>query len=106
MATVTKSLRIDERMLKIINDYNNIIKLMFNSAPTQTDVLTNCIVKGFEDNLSILRFISISTPLDETASKVLNNVDFKEKCSELIKAYDNYVAEFNYNAEHSERGQK
>lgn len=106
MGTVTKSIRIDEKFLGIIDEYNKLVKEMFGVAPTVNSVLSNTIVKGFNDNLQAFRMIASNmiTSIEPGPGEKFND-ELRQKCVELIGKYEMYELEFD-NEVGKEAGEK
>lgn len=95
MGTVTKTIRIDEEFLSIIEDYNKLVKEMFGVAPTVSGVLTNTVVKGFEDNLQFFKILNSSMFVSAEPGPGEKLTDeLKEKAKALVEKYEQYEIEF------------
>lgn len=57
MAKIVKSVRIDEKMLEVIELYKKEMKRMFGINVSTSAVLSQSIVLGFEENLKIIKLL-------------------------------------------------
>lgn len=57
MSKVVKSVRIDEKMLEIIELYKKEVKRMFGIKVSTGAILSNAIVFGFEENLKLIHMM-------------------------------------------------
>lgn len=55
MGTVTKTVRIDEEMIKILDLYKKAFKKTWKAEINVNAILEHCIIKGFEDYLQLYR---------------------------------------------------
>lgn len=95
MGTVTKTIRLDEDFLALIDDYTSLVKELFGVAPTVNNILTGCIINGFDSSLVPLKIIQNATITEEQfKSKVTE--EYKNRCAELVRKYDQYSCEFNH----------
>ena len=93
MATVTKTVRIDEEFLSIIEDYNKISKEIFGVCPTVSNILSGTIVKGFADNLQVFRVLQTATfPNQADAQKI--NDELKAKMMSVVERFAQYEIDF------------
>lgn len=94
MGTVTKSIRVDEDFLKIVDDYNNLVKEMFGASPTVNGVLAHAMVKGLSDNMQIFRLLSSNAvKVSEIKPGEKWNKELSDKAAELVKRYEDYAVE-------------
>lgn len=92
MGTVTKSLRIDEEFISIIETYNKILNEVFGCSPTINNVLASTVVEGFKENLQVFRLCSSDNGHFEAEPGEVFNDSIKEKMKELLYNYDSYLA--------------
>lgn len=95
MGTVTKTIRIDEDLLAIVEDYNKLVKEMFGASPTVNGVLANAVVHGLEDNLQFFRVLNSNMMVSiKPGEGQKMNDEIKEKAKALVEKYEVFVAEF------------
>lgn len=93
MTTVTKTIRIDERFIDIINEYNKLVKDMMNVAPTVNNVLTTAVVDGFTENLQIFRMLANATEV-KCGNGEKWNEEIKQRGLSLVEKYEQYQFEY------------
>lgn len=93
MGTVTKTIRIDEKFIDIITEYNKLVKDMMNVAPTVNNVLTTAVVDGFTENLQIFRMLAHATEIKCGPDEKWNE-ELKKRGLALVDKYEQYAFEY------------
>lgn len=84
MGTVIKSVRVDERMLDIIERYKKEMKKMLGIKVSTSGILSDSVVYGFQENLKFIRLLtSKGTVINEP-----NEFEITEEMLQLIQDYE------------------
>ena len=94
MSTVTKSVRVDERFLVIVEDYIKLSKDMMGVAPTVSSVLSSTLVEGFQENLRVYRMLLAANMITVDDGQNWND-DIKARAENLIERWEMLNLEVN-----------
>ncbi|MGL5084335.1 MAG: hypothetical protein ACRC68_01210 [Clostridium sp.] len=91
MATITRSIRFDENFLKLVEDYCVLLKDMLGVAPTVNSVLSDSLIVGFNNKLSMFRII-----LGFEENRKQYSADIIARCEDMVSRYEYFecVSEF------------
>jgi len=85
MATITKTVRIEQEMIDIINTYRKLFKKTTGVDISVNQVLSGCIVKGFKDYLEFFKMASIREIKIEGEI-----ITIPDEAKDLLNKYESY----------------
>lgn len=94
LGTVTKTLRVDEEFVNIVNDYVKLVKEVFGFDITANSVLAGSLVTGFGNYLNSFKLL-ISPSVKLTASypgEKLPNQEQIDKIKLFVERCEDYLA--------------
>jgi hypothetical protein len=90
MGTISKSVRIDDKFLPLVEEYVSLMKGVYGNAPSVNSVLNSSMIFGFDQILTPLRILANgSFKADEEFTNKFNS-KYKVRCQELIEKFRNY----------------
>lgn len=93
VGTITKTIRIDEEFINIIDEYNRLVKDMMNISPTVNSLLSTAVVDGFTENLQIFRMLATATDV-QCGNGEKWNEEIKQRGLALVDKYEQYAFEY------------
>jgi len=90
MKTITKTVRIETEMLDMIEAYRKIMKKVFGVETTVNQILSGCIIKGFEDYLKFFVLVKSGAFKEVDGSEL--SMKIPPEAFELVDNYEGFVA--------------